>query len=167
MNEIKGVEVKKLPKHHSRRKRLTVFAVVSLVALVVAGGLYVYFSHQSDRQVSVCTNTQLQESSNAINSNETSQLVGTVRDIQQKPGYDSDVNCLYIVTQYHIGITDPANARKYFDMLQKQYNPEVGYAPALGDKVATPDKLLQAVILVEAISKDAPSASLANQEQGQ
>lgn len=166
MNEIKGVVTHK-PIKRKRNHKALIFVSVGLLILAIIAASYYYYSNRTKSSSSVCTVSQLEEAGTKINANQTSQLVGVVRDIQATPGYDSDASCLYVVTQYYIGITNGEEARKYYDLLLKAYDPEVGYSPSLGEETASPDKMAGPVVFVEKLTKEAPSASLEKQTIGQ
>jgi len=152
-------------KERSRRKKIIMsFTII----LVTAAGFiaYIYISNRpSPPEARGCSEQTIRESAGKIAEEKTPELVGTVQYIQRQPGYDSDVNCLYILTTYFISVSDAENARKYLDMLKSIYTPEAGYSDILGDSAPAPDLIEQEVAFIEKINNDASSASLEDQVQ--
>ena len=56
-----------------------------------------------------------------------------VSKIQKIKNYQQDPDLLYIVTLYHLNNGDAKNAQLSFEMLEKVYDPKVGYDPAISE----------------------------------
>jgi hypothetical protein len=150
--------------HRYKKMILIILSILILIVVSCCVG-YLVWQSKEDESSGVCSNSVLEQAGKKISSNNTNQLVSTVKQIQSTPGHDTDSSCLYILTKYYIDITDADNAQKYYKLLVKAYNPELGYNSALGAGTLSPDQLESQVEFVKQLTENAPSASLENQVQ--
>lgn len=71
----------------------------------------------------------LESASNVMANDKTNELKIIVDKIQSLSDYQMDPNCLYVITNYYINISNPEKARENFDKLVIVYNPEIEFVP--------------------------------------
>lgn len=150
--------------HRHKKMILTALAVFILIIFSFSLGYVIWQSKFSEPE-GICSQNMLEDSGKKISSNTTNQLVATVKQIQDTPGHETDPNCLYVLTKYYIDVTDADNASKYYKLLDKVYNSELGFDPALGKAVLSMSQLKSQVTFIQQLTNNAPSASLENQVQ--
>lgn len=72
-----------------------------------------------------------------------------VDKIKQQPNYEGNINYLYILVTYYIGISDSKNARLYFDKLTSAYTSDFDYDEAIRSKVIPIDNVKSMVEYLE------------------
>jgi hypothetical protein len=166
MNEIKLEPKNPIRIRWSKKKKMIVTAAVVVVLLLAAGGAYYFWPGRSHKSSGVCSDKTLSESAPFLNDNKAAELVGTVQYIERQPNYQTDPNCLYVLTQYYIGVSNAGSARQNYDLLVKVYQPDPGYNPALTASAQAPDQLLPQIEFLEQQTKQSSSAALQDQQQG-
>jgi hypothetical protein len=134
--------------------KLKIAGVVFVILLIGSLGWWGYAQlrmRSSHRQTTTCTdNTSGDVLPQAVailqlptkkSKTKNKQLKPIAAKIQTLPGYDKDPNCLYVVTEYYIGLGDSQNARTYFDKLSSVYDTKNGYDPSIKGLAATPETL--------------------------
>lgn len=119
------------PKWYRQRRTIiigVILGVILLGVIIVSIYLYVVSNREEAVYVPICSDEILSEASPLIASNSTTELPVLAKEIQALPGYETDVNCLYIVTFAYTNIGDVENSRKFYDKLAAVYAPEVGYS---------------------------------------
>lgn len=143
---------------NSRRKKIALYALgvglaVAGVALVAAAGWFAYRaidrSPANQPAAVVCTDNTLARAAPLLASGETQQLQPIVAEIEATDNFTQDPNCLYIVVQYYIGISDAANARRYFNDLEKVYNPQTSYSDFIVSGSLPPQQLKPIIEFLE------------------
>lgn len=119
------------------RKVILMVIVVAILALMGLGGYSAlksgYFKSSSGCSKNFTKQCALTEAKDLLSPDKSSQLGEVVSKIQKIKNYQQDPDLLYIVTLYHLNNGDAKNAQLYFEMLEKVYDPKVGYDPAISE----------------------------------
>lgn len=155
MNEIKLEQKKPVRIHLSRKKKLIIGGAVLLAALL-AGGMWWWWSSgtpvdDNGQRVSAiaCNKDIITKAGPMIQNRQGDQLAKVADEVMQKPNFDQDVNCLYIVIYNYINFGDGANARKYYEKLVPLYKPEVGFSQSFGPQLTSPEGLKRQIEFLE------------------
>lgn len=62
---------------------------------------------------------------------------GVVNKIKTHKSYTEEPNCLYLVLNYYINISDTKNAEQTFSQLQKIYKPNTVFSSEIGESIKT------------------------------
>lgn len=159
MNEIKGIDTQK-PKRRPMNKKKVVIAVVAVIAvLVLAIGGFLYWRNQQPKtEVSLCQ-AQIDRASKLIKEPKDRELLDLTEQIEKIPNYTTDVNCMYIVTQGYISISDAEKSQESYDKLVKVYKADVGYNSNFGDQVTRPEALKQIIDFLKTQSTPSPAGA--------
>lgn len=141
-------------KNHRRFKpALIVFLVITIVAVT----LVVLARPEKPTPVAKdgpkCTYQTLEKAKPNLSYKKIQKLQPSVAEIEGIQGYDTDPNCLGVVTTYYVLIGDSAKARQAYDKLQAVYDPTEGYATVLAGAVNKPEVLKTRVELLEQQAK--------------
>ena len=135
----------------SRRWLMVIFVCTILVAGGVLNG---FMRHQ--QSLDKARNDAVTQAVNFLDPSYTPKLAAVVPQIKQQLGYDSDADCLYVLTTYYINISDNKNTKLYYDKLAAVYDPAKGYKNAQLRRVAqTPASLKPTVTFIENQAKEA------------
>jgi len=155
MNEIKLEQKKPVRIHLSRKKKLIIGGAV-LLAVILAGGIYWWWKagtpdNSDEQHVSgiACNQDIITKAGPMIQNRQGDQLAKVADEVMQKPNFDQDVNCLYIVIYNFINFSDGANARKYYEKLVPLYKPEVGFSQYFGPQITSPTGLKKQIEFLE------------------
>ncbi len=150
-------EEKKKPKRLAnivnKRPHLKVFVVCIVgLLLLIAVGIVLWRStlvqNKSTSQKtssSICSQQVIQEAAAFMGLSKSKQLEPIVARIQQLKDYDSDANCLDIVTTYYAYSGDYKNASTSLDKLEKVYDKQQGFSEFFGSYANSIEKLRQYV----------------------
>lgn len=113
--------------------------VILVFVLILAGTVTALVTHkqQDAKQQAVCSDEILKQASTALAPTKTEQLKPVVTNIQALEGYETDANCLNVVTTYYVNTGDPINAQLYLDKLKAVYDPGKAFSGSLGTDVRT------------------------------
>jgi hypothetical protein len=115
-------------KHPRRQDNHRQQAMVGgLLLLIIIGGAVAILTRSSH----TCSDTVLQSSVSHLNPQEVLALSADVAKIQAINGYQSDPNCMYIVTTYYINRSDGPNAAQAFSLFMKHYDSKSGLRSVL------------------------------------
>jgi hypothetical protein len=131
-----------------KAKNLIIIVIIALLLIPVgfyAYGVYIGQKNKQSRanQPGVCESDKQLLSSfvNAMNTKDTTKAREFSSDVSRKQGFSEDINCLYIMTQTSIYISDLSSATKYFEQLNTQYANGGRYADLLQVAGKKPDVL--------------------------
>lgn len=122
-----------------------------IVAVVIVVGLYSMLTtgkklpDLDTNTTQGCSYQVLSAAKSKLAPSKVVELRHTIDSIVKLPGYDKDVNCLYVITQYYINISDYRNSKQYYSKLAALYNSDTGYSPAISD-VAKDPKTIKPII---------------------
>lgn len=110
------------------RKRLGVFAACLIAAVVL---VFVLASKQTSKQAqgSVCSKETVEQAVSVIHPSRVADLKVLASKIMKNKNYEQDVDCLYIVLNYHINNADAGKARATLAKFEKVYNSDKGISP--------------------------------------
>ncbi|MEO8105388.1 MAG: hypothetical protein ABI602_03575 [Candidatus Saccharibacteria bacterium] len=78
-----------------------------------------------------CSSQTLHEASQVLVPTKVTELGQIVGKIQKNKGYDTDPNCLYVVTTYYINESDSNQARYFVNKLNASYDKSKGLDDSL------------------------------------
>lgn len=149
--------------HAKHKKNLKPLIIVAIVAvLLLAIGVFAVVSRNGSKQndqsqnvtrKTVCSNEIITEAGPLITEGSGSQLTAVAKKVMALPEFDRDPNCLYIVVNSYVNVSDAANGRKYYDKLKVVYDPQAGYSRSFGDTLITPEGLKKNIEYLEAQAK--------------
>lgn len=130
---------------HSLKKISLVTVSVLIIALLIFG-VYTFINRTPSR---VCSDEIIQQAAGAISENNVENLKSSYDRVIAENKYQTDPNCMYIVTNYFIRTGDYQQSRQSLEELKKVYNQEEGYSPLFGLKANDPDQLEPIVNFLE------------------
>lgn len=140
------------------RKIILILSVVVFCTFLIIG-LFVLQQKKTLEKQSVC-HQQIPKAKSLLANPNQRDLLDLAQEIEKIPNYSSDVNCMYIVTQGYISISDAEKSQESYDKLIKVYNTEVGYSSDFGLAVVQPDGLKQNIaFLQQQQSKERPEGA--------
>jgi hypothetical protein len=130
-----------------KKKKIRLLMIGATVIVVGAGSVLYseHIRHTADSNAylisSVCSDknnrSTLAQAAAYLSPSQSMELLPYVQRIKSIPSYQHDPNCLYVLVNYYVNITDPDNAQKYVMLLNKVYEPKIGldsyfkYSPSL------------------------------------
>ena len=135
-------------KFNSKLRKLIVITV-----LLIAGTSVVAFRYYSRPGIVVCNANIINQTAPFINSPPTKESIRTINKIQKLENFSKDVNCLYILVNHYINVSDAENSRLYYDKLEAVYNPLIGYSELFGKETKNPKTLEPIVKFLEKQTK--------------
>lgn len=133
-----------------------VWAVIGLLLVAGAVAFGLYHRQQSvSRDDALCSEETITKAAPLIESGKGAELLAIAQEVQALENYETDVNCLYIITSAYINISDAKNSRAYYDKLATTYDPAVGYSPLFGDSINSLATLESSVEFLEEQAKTA------------
>lgn len=132
-----GNTSKKLyPKPLSGRKPLLLFMIALIAIGLLAGSIYIIKKSKEQANVK-CSDSVLNAAGDALNplqANESQleQLKPVVENIKQIEGHEKDPNCLYILANHSVLMSDVQGAKTYLGKLNKAYNSKTGLSKEFG-----------------------------------
>jgi len=157
MNEIKLEQKKPVRIHLSKKKKLIIGGTILAIALLI-GGLLWWWSLGDEETVqqanpvasnTSCNQTIITKAAPLIRNQQGVELSQLTHEIMKIPGFDRDVNCLYIVIYSYINLSNGAEARKYYNKLAPIYNPNEGFSQYFGPQVSSPEGLKKQIEFIE------------------
>jgi hypothetical protein len=133
----------------SARKAALILTGILLLALIGYGGYWLYQSVTTRGTGVVCKRATLEQAGAVLDRSKVEELRPIADNIQKLRRFETDANCLYVVTTYYIYVGDPANSRLYLEKLKSIYDPQKGFSPKLGERVKTIEELEFEVQFVE------------------
>jgi hypothetical protein len=130
-------------------------AVIVLVVLVVAASLLAFLAREGEEPVAdtgpKCNYQVLEATKPNLNPQKVNvkKLKPQVAEIEQIPGYDTDVNCLYVTAMFYIYTSDVEPARRDYDKLAAIYDAGEGYARPIDSDGLPPERLKSEVEFLE------------------
>jgi hypothetical protein len=141
--------VRKVRSHRRFKPAAIAFVVIVAVCTVIA---YVASRQKTPAVVSDgprCSYAVLEKAKPALDVNKVAELEPQAKAIEQIDGYDTDVNCLYVVLTYYINTSDGIKARELYNKLVAVYDPAEGYETVIRDVTKTQEELKGEVEFVE------------------
>lgn len=135
-------------KFNSKLRKLIVITV-----LLIAGTSVVAFRYYTRPGIVVCNDNIINQTAPFINSPPTKESIRTINKIQKLENFSKDVNCLYILVNHYINVSDAENSRLYYDKLEAVYNPLIGYSELFGKETKNPKTLEPIIKFLEKQSK--------------
>ena len=135
-------------KFNSKLRKLIVITV-----LLIAGTSVVAFRYYTRPGIVVCNANIINQTAPFINSPPTKESIRTINKIQKLENFSKDVNCLYILVNHYINVSDAENSRLYYDKLEAVYNPLIGYSELFGKETKNPKTLEPIIKFLEKQSK--------------
>jgi len=147
--------------------------LIGLVFILVAAFIFYKIEHRHSPQNLVagpaCSSTAsgnvLQQAAGEISSTNVVQLQTSVTKIMGLPNYQQDPNCLYVIVKYYLVGGNGSQAQKYLTLLNKVYNPAVGYSSKLGSPTDDPSVLQEEVNVANQTSAQIQSQALQQEQQ--
>jgi hypothetical protein len=135
-HETPGMIVMPAQHVHRRHKvRKLAYKKAYFVPFVVIVALLIVYFVRDNTNVAgegVCSsgtgNDLIAQAAPLFNGAQQTQLQQLVSKIQKLPHYGQDPNCLYAVVIYYINQSDAQDAARFFNMLNKVYEPSVGFS---------------------------------------
>lgn len=129
-------------------------AAIAFVVVVVLASLVVYFFGRKESPAVVddgpkCTYRMLEAAKPNLSPKNVVKLEKQVREIEAIPGYDTDVNCLYVSLTYYINTSDAGKARELYDKLAAVYDTLEGYETVISDVALPLERLKSEVKFLE------------------
>lgn len=167
----KAARVRKQPASRRKldRSLLVVLSIVALI-LVITAMFGVAARRQTNKNKRSAINTKcpdalLKEASGLL-SDTPQKIQPVITKIQANNGYDTDVNCLNIVTTYYISIGDIENSVKYLTQLNAIYNPAKGFDRLMGTNIKDQKTLQNEVEFMQQAQKQFQTNSQLNNNGG-
>lgn len=133
----------------SSKKLLLVALIIVLIISGVGAYLYIKNRQASTKLSSVCSESVITRQTGIdLTSTSVAGLKPTVDKILQT-NYQNDPSCLFILTKYYVGVSDPVNARPAYDQLTKLYTSNDVYDANIQDAAASPQQFKQTLELLE------------------
>lgn len=138
------------PRIRNKKKfgiKLGAVLLVAVMSGLIINRILAARRHRSPHPIATttgCSEQILTTASVVMEPSKQKDLLPVVSQIKQLPQFDQDPNCLYVVINYYLSISDGANARSYFDKFQKVYTPETVLSPVLLSPTSIRPKDLQA-----------------------
>ncbi len=134
-SSIQTGAVQPAQKPHQKRKVFK-FLLLLLVILLGAGG-YAYYQGRNApiANPNACSKGISMQASPYLGAAKNQELKPIVKKILGTKDFDKDSACNLILTQYYINISDPKNARLYYDKLMQQVKPNEKTEVMLGSVV--------------------------------
>jgi hypothetical protein len=149
-----SVVVGNVPRWRFNRK-VTVL-VSCVILLVVAAALLIGLDLHYKNQVAQRRQALVTEAVPILNDRASlTKLAPIITEIKQQPGYDHDVDCLYVLTMYYIQNSESANAKVYYDKLAENYNAKEGYSNPALKNAQTPSQLKSLVEFTAILKQEA------------
>lgn len=131
-----------------------VIVIIGVVIIVAGAGWLLYKfidGRNSNNKISNACSESVVTAQTAIDLSNSSVAVlkPTVDKILKTNNYNNDPSCLYILTKYYIGVSDPAKARPSYDQLTKLYTSNKVYDSDIRDVVAGPEQFKPVLELLE------------------
>lgn len=103
-----------------RRRRIVTIILSCLILLVAATAVYVFVNRQQSQQVATasCSGQTAADARAALTSGDAESLIKSASAIKLMPAYESDITCLYIVTEGDIALGDIGDAEVHNKQLQ-------------------------------------------------
>lgn len=117
---------------------LLVLAGVVVLGLVGFAAMRLIPSDQG-----VCNDRLIKKATPLLAPDKLNELQPVAEEILAKPDYATDVNCVYIVTNYSINLSNIESLQQHYDQLVKVYKPADGYSKEFGDNTLTPENVKQ------------------------
>lgn len=113
--------------------------IIILVALVVGSILIfviqpkAYQKKQSAKGqvLHICSDSILQQAVAVMGPGQQKQFLSIVNNIKQIPKFDQDPNCLYVLLNYYVVISDAKDSRTYLDKFKAVYVSKASMSPIL------------------------------------
>ena len=135
-------------KFNSKLRKLIVITV-----LLIAGTSVIAFQYYTRPGNVVCNANIINQTAPFINSPPTKESIRSINKIQKLENFSKDVNCLYILVNHYINVSDAENSRLYYDKLEAVYNPLIGYSELFGEETKSPKNLEPIIKFLEKQSK--------------
>lgn len=100
-----------------RRLLLIILIGALLLAVSTAGYKWAYKRLTTKSLPQACSEDQITQANNAINTQKVEELGEIVGEIKQQTDFDKDPNCLYIITEYDTLLSDPQKAEASYALL--------------------------------------------------
>lgn len=127
--------------------RALLLAVPFICIVVVALGLVYRNKRQAtgSQAALVCganaDDEFLEQTAVLLRPEQSERLALQIDRIKDLEGLDKDPNCLNIMATYYLNIADYSRAKIYMDLLEKAYDPNVGFSDRLGVSAMSMDEL--------------------------
>jgi type II secretory pathway pseudopilin PulG len=139
----------KVKRPHISRRMLIIVLICLIVFAAAAAAYFVYNSRHKKAVKQASVSAQCSElylngyytpTDKGLVVNSKRDLKPLVTKIQALPGYDTDANCLVVVVEYYINLSDAKNSKLYYDKLTTAYAAK-GYVAVLKPIARTPTQL--------------------------
>lgn len=135
-------------------KKLFLVLVASLALISTFGSGYLWYQDQKNKKSTICSNDILQRAGQSLDAYHQEQLKSVADEIKQKPNFENDPNCLFVVTSYYANVVDAENSRKYLDRFEHVYKPKKGLNSYLTKNGNSVDMLRNNVQFAETKQKE-------------
>ncbi|HSX45173.1 MAG TPA: hypothetical protein VLF39_03680 [Candidatus Saccharimonadales bacterium] len=97
--------------------------VICIIVVLLILALLIQDSHRPKKLVKIapCSDQILQEAAPNLDTTKVTELSKVVDKITAIPNYQSDVNCMYVVTDFYVNLSDIDNADKSLTVLKRLY----------------------------------------------
>ncbi len=140
------------------RHKKKIIALLTIIIAVSISLLLLRRQHQPPVKQSICYK-QIPKARQLLEKPKGRALLDLGLQIEKIPGYKTDVDCLYIITQGYISISDDIKSRESYKLLVGVYDEKVGYDKQFGGAVTRPDQLDNTIKFFEQRSKGKPEGS--------
>lgn len=139
-----------------RHRKLIMASMLVLLLTFIC--TFVWQRHKSAVSRSVCYQ-QIPQAISLLKNPQGRKLLDLGQQIEKIPGYKSDVNCLYVVTQGYISVSDPDKSRESYNLLTKVYKENMGYNKEFDSVVTLPYQLDEIIKNLEQQSQVQPTGT--------
>ncbi len=119
------------------KKWIVFFGVLLLVAILIIFTIYDRNIAGLSCRYNYTSQCAIKDAAKLLKPEKAQELYKVVLKIQKIKNYQKNPNLLYVEIVYYINISDGKNASIYYNMLEKVYNPDVGFSKKLGDQILT------------------------------
>ena len=127
--------------------------IVAIAILLIVVASVVVYRYYTRPGIVVCNANIINRTAPYINSTPTQNSIKAINKIQRLENFSKDVNCLYILVNHYINVSDAENSRLYYDKLEAVYNPLIGYSELFGKETKNPKTLEPIIKFLEKQSK--------------
>ncbi len=122
-------------------KVILIFFILLVIVFVLGTVIYNHQNMSSSSNVCTTNNNQdiLKADSKYIISDNIAKQQVLVKKVEKLPNYQKDPNCLYVIVNYYINISNIKMATIYYEKLKKIYNPKISFSPYLNPSKSLTD----------------------------
>lgn len=140
------------------RKKIVLILLILLLLLALVLTFVLTRQDKSAVKQSVCYQ-QIPKAKSLLLQPKENELFKLSQQIEKISGYKNDVDCLYIVTQGYISVSDPVKSRESHNLLTKVYKEDVGYDKEFDRVVTLPYQLEEIIKNLELQSQTQPTGT--------